>query len=281
MKRKLIQRITAGMTALLFTFGMTAFPAAAYTPFSVTSDLFSVENGRFTLNKPPCDISEEDADALDEQLILVNGVQYDTDGNVLRYNVMRIYPNMYGNSIQSDSVLLPDQLAAIGYEETFAVGDIVKLGQWTLALSDPSRYEIISPAPRTIHWSAEYTAFMRPDLGAQEMWFYFPASSAERIGSGTALLGEDLTDVLRVANAYAVRKTHCMPVAELFTIGDTTDDGIIDIMDCIALNKSILGASSLSDIGYASADLDADGTISTTDALLLLKQVVQNKEESS
>ena len=57
--------------------------------------------------------------------------------------------------------------------------------------------------------------------------------------------------------------------------GDVDENGIVDIMDVIAVNKSLLGSQSLSDQGKANADIDHSKSVDTTDALNILKAVVK------
>ena len=57
--------------------------------------------------------------------------------------------------------------------------------------------------------------------------------------------------------------------------GDVDDSGVVDIMDVIAINKSLLGGLSLSDTGRKAADVDRNDAIDTTDALNILKAVVK------
>ena len=57
--------------------------------------------------------------------------------------------------------------------------------------------------------------------------------------------------------------------------GDVNGDGVVDIMDVIALNKFLLGSSSLEDSGRAAADVDLSGGIDSTDSLNILKKVVE------
>ena len=56
--------------------------------------------------------------------------------------------------------------------------------------------------------------------------------------------------------------------------GDVNGDGTADIMDCIALNKFLVGAGSLNDTQRKAADLTGDGNITADDSLALLKAVL-------
>ena len=57
--------------------------------------------------------------------------------------------------------------------------------------------------------------------------------------------------------------------------GDVDESGVVDILDVIALNKSLLGGLTLSKQGGRNADVDMSGTVDTTDALNVLKAVVK------
>lgn len=57
--------------------------------------------------------------------------------------------------------------------------------------------------------------------------------------------------------------------------GDVDEDGSVDIMDVILLNKQLLGCATISKQGRANADVDADTKITTTDSLNILKCVVE------
>ncbi len=56
--------------------------------------------------------------------------------------------------------------------------------------------------------------------------------------------------------------------------GDANQDGSVDILDVIALNKALLAGVALSAQGAANADVDGDGTPTSADALLLLKYTI-------
>lgn len=57
--------------------------------------------------------------------------------------------------------------------------------------------------------------------------------------------------------------------------GDVNEDGKVDIIDVIKLNKYLLGADTLSDQGKYNADVDINGKTDSTDSLNILKFVVE------
>ena len=79
-----------------------------------------------------------------------------------------------------------------------------------------------------------------------------------------------------VADAQAptdVTPTETKPGTVLY--GDVDESGVVDIMDVIAINKSLLGGLTLTDQGKTNADVDLNQAIDTTDALNILKAVVK------
>ena len=56
--------------------------------------------------------------------------------------------------------------------------------------------------------------------------------------------------------------------------GDVNLDGDVDIMDVISLNKYLLGSTNLDAQAKANADVNASGTLDSTDSLIILKCVV-------
>ena len=57
--------------------------------------------------------------------------------------------------------------------------------------------------------------------------------------------------------------------------GDVNGDGTVDIMDVIALNKFLLGSSTLDTTAKTRADADRNGELDSTDSLNILKYVVE------
>ena len=53
--------------------------------------------------------------------------------------------------------------------------------------------------------------------------------------------------------------------------GDINVDGVVDIMDVIAINKFLLGARTLEGTALANADVDLNKTLDTNDAMNILK----------
>ncbi len=63
--------------------------------------------------------------------------------------------------------------------------------------------------------------------------------------------------------------------AETLKKGDVNEDGTIDIMDVIRLNRYLLGSETLTKAQSAAADVDGNDTLDSTDSLLILKYTVE------
>jgi hypothetical protein len=57
--------------------------------------------------------------------------------------------------------------------------------------------------------------------------------------------------------------------------GDANCDGSVNILDVIALNKSLMGSSSLTAQGATNSDVDLDGTPTASDSLNIMRYVVK------
>ncbi len=57
--------------------------------------------------------------------------------------------------------------------------------------------------------------------------------------------------------------------------GDVNEDGTVDVLDIILLNKNLLGGGSLTAQGRQNADVDDDGTASPNDSLMIMKYIVK------
>ena len=90
-------------------------------------------------------------------------------------------------------------------------------------------------------------------------------------GNTTATTAETTTTT--VTTTTVVTPTETTPGTILY--GDADESGVLDIMDVIAINKSLLGGLTLSDQGKTNSDVDRNGAIDTTDALNILKAVVK------
>ena len=61
--------------------------------------------------------------------------------------------------------------------------------------------------------------------------------------------------------------------------GDATEDGEVDIVDVISVNKSILGQTKLSSSAQKASDIDEDGIVSPSDSLAIMTYIVGLTEE--
>ncbi len=69
--------------------------------------------------------------------------------------------------------------------------------------------------------------------------------------------------------------TTTTPVVNNVKYGDTNEDGEIDVLDIILLNKFLLGGGKLTDQGAKNADVDGNGAPDANDSLNIMKFIVK------
>lgn len=93
-----------------------------------------------------------------------------------------------------------------------------------------------------------------------------PATTPEETSSATE------TTASAADASSATESTSAAPSAVFY--GDVNLDGRVDITDAVLLNKAIAGAVKLDDAALVNADCDANGEMSTNDAISLLRFLV-------
>ena len=98
----------------------------------------------------------------------------------------------------------------------------------------------------------------------------------------TAGATEFITDVMLIGNKNETAGGDAgTGVAASETLyGDVNVDGSVDNLDVTLINKYLLGTAKLSEQGKKNADVDANGTIDTTDSLNILKCCQELIEQS-
>ena len=86
---------------------------------------------------------------------------------------------------------------------------------------------------------------------------------------------EPTTDITPTTPWPTTEPTTDAPTPSGVVYGDVDENGAVDILDVIMLNKSLLGGVSLSDQARLNADVDNNKSVDTTDALNVLKAVVK------
>ena len=61
--------------------------------------------------------------------------------------------------------------------------------------------------------------------------------------------------------------------------GDVTYNNSIELMDVISLNKNLLGINSLDKETIFAADVNADGSLDSSDSLLILRYIVHLEDK--
>ena len=71
----------------------------------------------------------------------------------------------------------------------------------------------------------------------------------------------------------------CPPSEEIGLLGDTTEDGIVNIVDATTIQKSIVGMTTLTETGKVLSDVDGNGVINVVDATAIQKHIVGMKTD--
>ena len=87
---------------------------------------------------------------------------------------------------------------------------------------------------------------------------------------------EGTANILATCNGKTYKKmiTVSFAMAPTVLAGDVDENGSVDILDVIAMNKTILGQKVLTTSQQQAADLDKNGMVDTVDSLTLMKMIV-------
>ena len=101
-------------------------------------------------------------------------------------------------------------------------------------------------------------------------------SKMELVGNGLDLFGEDFQKVIdyEYLTDREILNKGDQAINEPL-LGDVRNDGGLDFLDVIALNQYLLGSCTLDAYSREAADVDKNGTVDTTDSLMILKEVVE------
>lgn len=120
-----------------------------------------------------------------------------------------------------------------------------------------------------------------------------PWGTVTNLGNGADLLGEEFKRVIRLQALRTVSDLSFLNGQEkafelaqsrgiIDYFGDVNVDDAVDILDCITVNKQLLGSEQISDYVRIFGDVNGDGVLDSTDSLMILKEVVgltENFEE--
>lgn len=120
-------------------------------------------------------------------------------------------------------------------------------------------------------------AKMIAEIYPSELEFY---TEIRNLGKGTDIFGEEFIRVMNCRFTMDVKEygDENNYIADLSGIdiltGDVDDTEEIDILDVIALNKSVLGKVGLTPYGELSADVNGDGKVDAVDCLAIMRYIV-------
>mgnify|MGYP007070229792 CR=1 FL=1 len=122
-------------------------------------------------------------------------------------------------------------------------------------------FTVPDAAPEELYGMTYSLDFIRPGAYDISTWTY---------RHPTKVTGDYLTDgggtVQYVSGGFAFMA--------LPDYGDVDENGAVELVDVILLNKNLLGLTQLSESGKANADVDWNGTVDTADSLYILQSTV-------
>lgn len=117
-----------------------------------------------------------------------------------------------------------------------------------------------------------------PDATENVTWISANPDIVTVDNNGTLHAVKDGTaNILATYNGKTYKKMITVSLAKTRSAvlaGDVDENGSVDIVDVIAVNKAILGQKILTDSQTKAADLDGNGMVDATDSLTLMKMVV-------
>ena len=117
------------------------------------------------------------------------------------------------------------------------------------------------------------------DVAECDPAIYCPAEpgTMSYLGNGIDVFGEEFARVIRM-QMYIDLKAYYESPDHYFGLhivhGDVNVDDTLSIVDCVMLNKSLMGDETLCDYAELAADFDKNGEVTHEDSLSILKRLV-------
>lgn len=244
------KRLTAIMTAILcMTASISAISANAVEPTLNKDGSYTITAENFTYTSSPFQIESEIADP---DFLVVGIIYSESDPSEI-------------SSYFIDPIVKPG-CHSQGYGRIWSSTIKRGLGDIELHIGDLLKFD------------GGY------DVLEVEPAIYAPYDDTKQIylGNGVDVFGEEFADVIRMQVSFhqADFLRTGLPTENIdwggITVhwGDANMDEQLDILDCIAVNKYLLGSSGLCYYARIMGDVNMDGKLDSTDSLAILKEVV-------
>ncbi len=187
-----------------------------------------------------------ETELVDPDLMVVGMEYYGTAPEVQCYIVTPINGAGYGNGIgRIGANVIENQV-----DQQLSVGDLLKIdGEYVVTDVYPTTY-----APRE-------------------------DCTVTLLGNSVDILGEEFERIVRLQ--LFIDQTAYLKALEQYEIygfnwvtGDVNVDDTLSIVDCVMLNKSLMGDETLCDYAELAADFDKNGEVTHEDSLSILKRLV-------
>ena len=244
------KRLTALLTAILcMTAAVSAVPASAVDV--TVNPYYTIDTESFTyVSKYIHEGFYLESELADPDFLVV-GIEYSSSNpdEVWSYIVSSIAKP--DSPCQGVGRILNSTLQQEIGDIELHVGDLLKFdGGYVSADISPTYYTLDPESPATVTY----------------------------LGNGVDIYGEEFERVIRmqmiIDGVEFVQETSGSIYGINIKWGDVDADYDISILDCISLNKNLLGGLELCDYAKIVSDVNNDGILDSTDSLAILKEVV-------
>ena len=117
-------------------------------------------------------------------------------------------------------------------------------------------------------------------VGGQDELVFDGSSAIYNINVNTVGLGEGTYNAFVINNTNAINDFDLIPIVlntqNSFLLGDLNQDGVLDVIDVVAIVSIIMGNSESSGLDELLADLNEDGVMNVQDIIILVSIILSN-----
>lgn len=295
MKKKLM----AVSTALAMSFTLTAFPVSALTPiYAQVFVTISDKDGNLVLTQSPVNVTDIDNDGsltIYDALYQAHETYYEGGAEAGFAAEQSQYglslAKLWGTANGGSYGYYVNHQAANGMTDSVQNGDYLNAFVYTDLTAWSDKYSFFDKNTACISWEDSLTLTLSM-AGFTEDWL--PVTLP--VENAVILINDEETELktdaegkvtipAETAGKYVISAksdtlTLVPPVCTITVLdtnelaGDADENGIVNILDVISINKAVLGKENLSEKGLANIDFNQNQKPDSDEALAVMKYIV-------